>query len=287
MENETDVTRAQMDETRASMSEKMETLEHQIVDTVQGAAEAVAQTVDNVKDVNDAVHETVENVKDAFDLRLQVKRHPWAMLGGSIAVGCLGGYLLFRRGVTQPKATGWNQPTAPARFPISERQNGIGEETCFQKEATGTKLVAPIASDSGWMGELLQRFGPEIDKVKGVAIGMVVGVARDIITQSAPDLLKAGLADVIDGVTVKIGGETCTPAVSVCLWKSLKIASRGPREICLPSTCSPLIAGFVRSRHGGIPPRSWFRRLPDARRAGRWRGRAGQIGPVILHQPWS
>jgi ElaB/YqjD/DUF883 family membrane-anchored ribosome-binding protein len=210
MENETDVTRAQMDETRASISEKMETLEHQVVDTVQGAAEAVAQTVDNVKDVNDAVHETVENVKDAFDLRLQVKRHPWGMLGGSIAVGCLGGYLLFRRGTAQSQPIERRQPAVRDIPRITEKQNGVVKDIRISDEAPVTKPVhdvAPAACDAGWLTEMHNRFEPGINKVKGLAIGMVVGVGRDMITQSAPEVMKAGLTDVIDGITVKLGGE--------------------------------------------------------------------------------
>ncbi len=66
----------------------------QVVDTVQGATTAVAETVENVKD---AVHDTVETVKDTFNLHLQVKRHPWAMVAGAIALGWLAGYLLRRR----------------------------------------------------------------------------------------------------------------------------------------------------------------------------------------------
>src|ERR1043165_10251918 len=76
----TDVTRAEMHDTRASITEQLQTLEQQVVDSVQGTATAVEQTAE-------AVHETVENVKDTFDLRLQVRLHPWAMVGGSIALG--------------------------------------------------------------------------------------------------------------------------------------------------------------------------------------------------------
>ena len=88
-----------------------------MVDTVHGAADAVAQTVDNVKD---AVHDTVANVKDTFDLRHQVERHPWAMVGGSIALGFVGGYLLVRHGAAQPAANGSNQ-RAPASHAANRR----------------------------------------------------------------------------------------------------------------------------------------------------------------------
>jgi hypothetical protein len=201
MDNETDVTREQMDETRASLSEQLETLGQRAVDTAQGAADVVALTVDNVRD---AVNETVENVKDTFDLPRQLTRHPWVMLGGSIALGCLGGYLLSRRGAPQPSANGRTQPARPDRPGSTEKQNGLVKDPRFQVETSGTKPVQDVASaalDEGW------RFGAEINKVKGLAIGTVLGVVRDMITQSAFQSMKAGLEDVIDGLTVKLGGE--------------------------------------------------------------------------------
>jgi ElaB/YqjD/DUF883 family membrane-anchored ribosome-binding protein len=202
-----DVTREQMNETRASLSEQMETLEQRVTDTVSGAADAVTQTVDNVKD---AVHDTVENVKDAFDLRLQVTRHPWVALGGSIALGCLAGYLLTRRDPEQPKANGRSQPAPPESPRSVEKPDAVAKAPRFQVEAFVKKPVrdaAPPTPDAGWMDGIRRHFGAEIDKVQGIAIGAALGVVRDVITHSAPEMFKVGLADVIDGLTVKMGGD--------------------------------------------------------------------------------
>ena len=95
MDNQPEVTRADLDETRDSLSEKLATLQQQVVHSVHGATNAVNETVATVKD---AVHDTVASVKETFDLSLQVKRHPWGMVAGSIAFGYLGGYLLRRSG---------------------------------------------------------------------------------------------------------------------------------------------------------------------------------------------
>src|ERR1043165_1283861 len=198
----TDVTRAEMHDTRASITEQLQTLEQQVVDSVQGTATAVEQTAE-------AVHETVENVKDTFDLRLQVRLHPWAMVGGSIALGYLGGYLLFRHGPAQPKRKAKSQPAVPDTPPITEKQNGVVKER-FQEEAAVKKPVqdaGPAAAVPGWLDGVHHWFAEEMNTVKGLAIGAVLGVVRDTITQSAPERLKAGLTDVIDGITVKMGGE--------------------------------------------------------------------------------
>lgn len=91
--------RKQMEQTRSALTQKLEVLEKKVTDTVAEATSAVAETVTTVKDkvestvetVKDTVESTVETVSEALNLRLQVERHPWAMVGGSMAVGFLGG----------------------------------------------------------------------------------------------------------------------------------------------------------------------------------------------------
>src|SRR2546423_4651080 len=102
MDDKTEVIRHNIEETHNALSDKLETLEHTVVDTVQGPTTAVAETVGTVKEavqetveqVKETVQSTVEKVKETFDLRLQVERHPWLMLGGSVGVGYLAGTLL-------------------------------------------------------------------------------------------------------------------------------------------------------------------------------------------------
>jgi hypothetical protein len=197
MVNAPEVTRAHMDDTRAALSEKLETLEQRIVDTVHGAADAVVHTVDNVKDV---VHDTVGSVKDTFDVPLQVDRHPWAMVGGAVALGFAGGYILYRSGAAQP---------APAERPkISERHNGAVQDARPVHEALPPPPEnAHGGAEAGCGTGANQPFGAEIAKLKRLAIGTLLSIVRDMITQSAPEPMQAGLTEVIDGVTVQLGGE--------------------------------------------------------------------------------
>jgi ElaB/YqjD/DUF883 family membrane-anchored ribosome-binding protein len=80
---------------RASLGEKLETLEQGARDMVQGAGTAVTDMVEAVKT---AVGETVDDLKGvwqegavslghAFDLRRHVRQHPWFTLGGTALVG--------------------------------------------------------------------------------------------------------------------------------------------------------------------------------------------------------
>lgn len=207
MENEPEVTREQMDETRTALSEKMETLEQKVVDTMQGATDAVAETVENVKD---AVHDTVENVKDTFNLQLQVKRHPWGMVAGSIAVGYLGGYVLSRSRSERPRANGWSPPASPGSPRITKQQNGAVKGHRSVEEASRKKPVQEVSqspSEPGWLSGVNKLFGTEITKLKGLVIGTVLSVVRDLITQSVSEPLKPQVAEVMDNITVKLGGE--------------------------------------------------------------------------------
>jgi len=195
MDDEPEVTRAQMDETRASLSEKLETLEHHVVDSVQGTTDAVQETVANVKD---AVHDTVAGVKDLFDLPLQMQRHPWLIMGGSIAVGYFGGYLLLRRRGPDRRTVQESPPSAPPVDSWTSRQpNGVVKEPRYVEEA----------SEPGRPSAVSSRFVPEIAKLEGLVIGTLLSVVRDMMADSVPEPMKAQFGDVMDSFTAKLGGE--------------------------------------------------------------------------------
>jgi len=57
------------------------------------------------------------------------------------------------------------------------------------------------------LSELGETFKTEITKLKGLALGTMLGVVRDMVTSSAPPQLGPELAEVIDSLTVKLGGK--------------------------------------------------------------------------------
>jgi hypothetical protein len=203
--NEPELIREQMEQTRASLTEKLETLEHQVVDTVHDATTAVADTVETVKE---AVQGTVETVKDTFDVRVQVERHPWAMMGASVALGYLGGRLL--RVSASDHYRQWRSvPAAPDEPPWPSRHNDGHPHRLQGPESSNKKLMPeePLGSNPGWLRQMAALFQPEIAKLRGLAVGAVLSMARDMITDSAPEQLKPQLAEVVDSITVKLGGE--------------------------------------------------------------------------------
>jgi ElaB/YqjD/DUF883 family membrane-anchored ribosome-binding protein len=179
-----------MEEKRASLADKLDTLENHVLGTVQEATEAVSHTVEDVKSVVDTVtenvKETVENVtetvKHTFDVRDHVRHHPWGMFCGAIAAGFLGGQLLGPARSEQRKLTteGLAPTTPPEPVPL---------ERAARREE-------PVSG----MSELLGR-------VKGLALGAVMKTVRDLLAETLPETMKEDVISVVDEFTTKLGGK--------------------------------------------------------------------------------
>ena len=80
MNDTPDFLRKQMQETKAQLSEKLESLEQQFSDAIQSTGTAVNSTIQ-------AVEQATHTLSNALDIRRQIDRHPWLVLGGAILVG--------------------------------------------------------------------------------------------------------------------------------------------------------------------------------------------------------
>ena len=190
-----DVIQRQMQETRASLAEKLETLEQKVVGTVENATTAVHETVDAIKEtvhdtvasVQEGVKGSVESVKDLFDVPAQVQRRPWLMMGGSVAVGyCLGTLL------SQQSSSRDDREAANRLSWLSEANN----------RAYGAAALPPPAAPTE-----PSIWSAEIDKLKGLALGALFGTARELLITSLPEQMGAQLREVVDSVTKKVGGK--------------------------------------------------------------------------------
>ncbi|HYV39276.1 MAG TPA: hypothetical protein VE988_26545 [Gemmataceae bacterium] len=94
----------QMDESRSGLVEKLQNLEHQVLDMVHDASDTVAQTFDSVKQtvgqsvdaVHDAVKDTVASARHALDIGHHVREHPILIFAGAVVLGFACGKLLPR-----------------------------------------------------------------------------------------------------------------------------------------------------------------------------------------------
>jgi len=202
-----EVIHRQMEETRTALQEKLETLEEQVKNTVQGATEAVSDTVETVKDavqetvatVKDTVQETVTSVKETLDLSRQVRQHPWGMFLGATAVGFLGTRWL--RGVGTPTRLA-GQPRATTN---GEMANGrytnvnLPPQPLTSAQPNGTQ---PSVKRS-WFSD---RYQEEMTKLKALALGVIGGTVREILTESTAPTLAEPIKEMVDGITAKLGG---------------------------------------------------------------------------------
>jgi len=202
--------RQQMTETRTALTEKLETLEYQVKETVQEARAAVQDTVvtvreavhDTVGSIKDSVHDTVDSVKETLDVERQVRRHPLGMVAGAAALGFLGGYLLFRDRPAQ-RANGSGRYNDGDRF-----QHFVPPTVSSSPPPAPTPAASPSRrQEEGWMAKLGKQLEPELDKVKGLAIGTTVALVRDLVMPSVPPALSEQVREMLDGVATKLGGQ--------------------------------------------------------------------------------
>jgi len=213
----------QMDATRSSLCEKLETLEQKVVGTVSGAQAAVAETVGSVKEsvtdtvnaVTGTVRDTVESVRDAFDIRQHVERHPCLSMGAAVGAGFLLGRWLEGNEGAGPRSVFTDLRSSGATS-AAESANGQSyakaRTTPVDAETIGARQEKPRDNEGpGWVDSLRNEFGTEIDKIKAMAVGSGIGLLRDLLIRSVPPQFKQGLTDVMDRVTTKLGGESFQP----------------------------------------------------------------------------
>jgi len=195
MENETELIRDQMAETRSSLSEKLEALQEQVLGTVEGTTRTVTETVEAVQEavqdtvgtVKESVQETVDSVKSAFDLSEQMDKHPWLMVGGAVVVGYLGSRMLMGHDYTAlpPPSNGAAAPRPPSRT-----------------EAATAAVSSAASATAGWLEELA---GPLLKQAEGLALGVLAGVASDLIHSSAPEEMRGQLNEMVEKFASSVG----------------------------------------------------------------------------------
>jgi hypothetical protein len=191
--------RQDIEETRQSLTEKLETLESQVMGTVQHARETVEETIGSVKST---VSETVDTVKRTFDLEYQIGRHPFiaaglAFLGGA-AVGAMAKGARHHR---------WQGPGGAHMFDGGRPVQRFRQPDGGPRQASNWAPTSSSAESSAEEGGLLNRFGDEVDKVKGLAIGAVMGIVRDLAKDYLPKNLAPHVDDVLESATRKLGGQ--------------------------------------------------------------------------------
>ena len=162
-----EVMRQQIEETKSQLWEKLDTLETQVSEAVQSTSTAVSETVASVQEtvanVTDTVQESVQSVSNAFDLPLQVERHPWLAVGGSFVLGYLTCELLNAPAKEFENDPRTEQPSGSS-VPL---QNGDGHHAIERAQETSSKSVV-------WA------------EMRGMLTGALMGVVSTMISQGVP-----------------------------------------------------------------------------------------------------
>jgi len=223
VDNELEVIRHQMEEKRASLADKLEALESQVMETVQGATsevshivdevkatvdsvtEGVQGTVETVKDtLTDGVHETVDAVKQTLNVNEHIRRRPWLALGGAVAAGFAGGYLLG----PSPRSTNgsWDSHRREEASPAPSWSSG----SRFTETPTSPPPASTPARESAFAPALsaIEEAGVEALKTfRELAIGTLMGVLGQVAANSLPPYLKDETSKLVNDLTTRLGGK--------------------------------------------------------------------------------
>ena len=192
----------EMEQTRASLTEKVSALEQQVVGTIHGASHAVTSTVESVKTavqetlhsvkdtVQDSVHSVTDTMKTTFDLPEHTRNHPWAMVGGATALGFVTGLLLFGRRESSIMAQGSWEGTGAVQTEPS------GDGRSFLSHPTAHRESAPMRRP-GWVDELVDRIGREALKLGELALATATTSLRQTVETELPKLIGDGLPRLI------------------------------------------------------------------------------------------
>ena len=173
MEDIPEIIRQRMEATKSQLTEKLESLELQVSESVQTTGTAVSATAV-------AVQDAVQSVSDAFDIRLQMEKHPWLILGGSVVLGYLA--VEFLEGPakkTRPRRDPAPLPP-PASTPVA--QNGV--------HTNGKAAAESVAHAAAMMAN--QQASLESSpwhQLQTATINALIGAVQDVAARAVPQVM--------------------------------------------------------------------------------------------------
>jgi hypothetical protein len=133
------------------------------------------------------------------------------MFAGATALGYLGGELLRggngrearRIGISESMARTVKAHTATSCNGALERDDaGASVATYASDDATFSAAAKP-----NWLSHLGDTFQAEISQLKGLAVGTLLGMVRDIVAKAVPVPMERQVEELVNGITAKLGGQ--------------------------------------------------------------------------------
>jgi len=171
--------------TRESLTNKVEALEHEVVGTVEAVKSFVTHAPEAVSDtVKQAAAAVSESVKETFDITAHVQRHPLAAVGASAMLGCIVSWLVFRDSASSNAAhmTSRMSDAAPERPPVP----------------AAPAYAAP--REPGLFDELFGMLGDKAKELARSALETVSASLKESIQTQIPRVVNDASAKLVDNV---------------------------------------------------------------------------------------
>lgn len=208
--------------TRSALADKLSQLGDKISGTVETVGETVEAVTETVENVTETAGETVEAVKETFDFQGHVERHPWLVVGGAVLLGYVGGKLLGgpsrersdREDEDRYSGRSWYHRDDAMMRQMATAAEHPGLQGSWTGGSRAEKPTPPSSASSSegwfsghWLSGLTQQMKPELDALKGLALGSLFGLARDAIANGLPDSLKSEVTNIFNDMTQRAGGK--------------------------------------------------------------------------------
>jgi ElaB/YqjD/DUF883 family membrane-anchored ribosome-binding protein len=175
-----EVIEQEMERTRQSLSDKVCTLENEVIGKIEDTSSAVTSTVERVQGIFDHVEgffsDTATGVRDGISTMVRsadperfIARHPWASVGGAALAGMVTGWLVLGRRVEVAQGTGRHAAFTPA-------------------PPSPAPAAAPMQLP-GWLNNILDRLSGEARRIGETALGVASDSIRRVIETQVPQQL--------------------------------------------------------------------------------------------------
>ncbi|MFN0197675.1 MAG: hypothetical protein ACKVT0_13100 [Planctomycetaceae bacterium] len=181
MDESPEVIRRQIELTKLQLIQNLGSLELQVAETVQSTFTKMNNSVESVHEtvetVTAAVHEAVQSVTNAFDVRRQIERHPWLVIGGSAVIGCLAVKYLSGSEKKAELASGMTRtPSCPSAGDASPEKG----TPAIASAVTASTIAAAYESgmkSSSW------------NQLRSAGISTLMWIMQDIASRAVPQII--------------------------------------------------------------------------------------------------
>lgn len=171
----------EMLQTRESLTEKVEALEHQVVGTVEAVKSFVTTAPETVTDtVKQAAAAVSESVKETFDITGHIRRHPLAAVGTAALLGCTISWLLSRKRESD----------------IPHRMSAAAVDSPIERPAAAPQPAAP--AKPGLFDELFDMLGDKAKQLLREGLETASSALKESIQTQVPRLVNDMSARLVD-----------------------------------------------------------------------------------------